>query len=117
MAGVHCLYIEQVAQTEVVDCERYKAMSNELVSVPSPNQPTVYQIRIKGQLDSQWSDWFSGLTISLDDGDTLMTGPVSDQAALYGLLKKVRDLGMPLVSVVQIQVLDSHQNDAKKGKE
>ena len=59
-----------------------------------------YQIRIKGHLDEQWADWFGGLTITLEeDGDTLLTGPVVDQAALHSLLKKVRDLGLPLVSV------------------
>ena len=59
-----------------------------------------YQIRIKGHLGSQWTDWFEGLTITLEeDGDTLLTGLVVDQAALHGLLKRVRDLGMPLVSV------------------
>jgi hypothetical protein len=64
----------------------------------------VYQIRIKGHLGSGWSDWFGGLTITLDqNGDTLLTGSVVDQAALYGLLKKVRDLGMPLVSVSSVQ--------------
>jgi len=63
-------------------------------------QPPVYEIRIKGHLGSQWTDWFEGLTITLEEnGDTLLTGPVTDQAALYGLLKKVRDLGLPLVSV------------------
>jgi hypothetical protein len=77
-------------------------MSNELE--PTPSQPVVYQIRIKGHLGSQWTDWFEGLTITLDeDGETLLTGPIIDQSALYGLLKKVRDLGMPLVSVSQIQ--------------
>ncbi|MCC6602208.1 MAG: hypothetical protein IT327_03300 [Anaerolineae bacterium] len=76
----------------------------------------IYQIRIKGQLDSQWSDWFSGMTISLDNAGTLLTGQVADQAALHGLLKKVRDLGMPLVSVVQIQFLDAQQDDSKKEK-
>lgn len=68
-----------------------------------PNQPQVYQIRIKGHLDSQWTDWFEGMTITREDnGDTLLTGPVIDQAALYGLLKKVRDLGMPLVSINRV---------------
>jgi hypothetical protein len=75
-------------------------MSNELEHKIDPDQPVVYQIKIKGHLGSQWRDWFEGLTITLEkDGDTLLTGPVVDQAALHGLLKKVRDLGMPLVSV------------------
>ena len=64
------------------------------------SQPMVYQIRIKGHLGHQWTDWFEGLTITLEeDGNTLLTGPVVDQAALHGMLKKVRDLGMPLLSV------------------
>ncbi len=63
----------------------------------------VYQIRLKGHLSSEWKDWFGGLTITLeDDGDTLLTGLVVDQAAVFGLLKKVRDLGMPLVSVNRV---------------
>jgi len=67
-------------------------------------RPVIYQIRIKGQLDSQWTDWFGGLTITLEeDGDMLLTGPVVDQAALHGLLKKVRDLGLPLISVSPIE--------------
>jgi hypothetical protein len=64
------------------------------------DQIKIYQIRLKGHLGPEWTDWFDGLTITLEDGgDTLLTGPVTDQAALHGLLKKVRDLGMPLVSV------------------
>jgi hypothetical protein len=64
------------------------------------NQELCYEIRLKGHLDDQWTDWFEGLTITLEeDGNTLLTGPVIDQAALHRLLKKVRDLGMPLVSV------------------
>jgi hypothetical protein len=68
------------------------------------SQPPVYEIRIKGHLGFQWTDWFEGLTIMLEDnGNTLLTGPVVDQAALHGLLKKVRDLGMPLVSVSPVE--------------
>lgn len=79
-------------------------MPNELPSQPNPGQPVAYQIRLKGQLGSEWSDWFEGLTITLaEDGDTLLSGPVVDQAALHGLLKKIRDLGMTLVSVNPIQ--------------
>ena len=75
-------------------------MSNEINSGSEKAQPLVYQIRIKGHLGREWTDWFGGLTITLEDnGDTLLTGPVVDQAALHGLLKKVRDVGMPLVSV------------------
>ena len=79
-------------------------MSNELEPIPESPQAIVYQIRLKGRLDLQWSKWFEGLTITLEGSDeTLLTGPVIDQAALHGLLKKVRDLGMPLVSLSQIQ--------------
>lgn len=64
----------------------------------------IYQIKIKGHLGHEWTDWFEGLTITpQNDGDTLLTGPVADQAALYGLLKKVRDLGVPLISVMRAE--------------
>jgi hypothetical protein len=83
---------------------RYKVMSNELKPKPVPSQPMVYQIRLKGHLGSQWTDWFEGLTITLEEnGDTFLTGPAVDQAALHGLLKKVRDLGMPLLSVNHVE--------------
>ena len=75
-------------------------MSNERNPIIDPSQPMVYQIRIKGHLGPQWTEWFEGLTITLEEnGDTLLTGPVVDQAALHGFLKKVRDLGLPLLSV------------------
>ncbi len=75
-------------------------------------RPGLYQIRIKGHLDHRWADRFAGLTLRLEDnGETLLTGLVVDQAALHGLLRKVRDLGMPLVSVMHINpksVSDPH---------
>jgi hypothetical protein len=68
-----------------------------------PDQSIVYRIRLKGQLDDGWTDWFGGMAVALtEDGDTLLTGPVADQAALHGLLRKVRDIGIPLVSVNEI---------------
>ena len=89
-------------------------MSNELEPKPTPSQPVIYQIRLKGHLDSQWTVWFEDMTITLeDDGDTLLTGPVVDQAALHGLLKKVRDLGMPLVSVSPLENDQADTSDVK----
>jgi hypothetical protein len=83
-----------------------------MAEVIGANQPIVYQIRLEGQLGPQWTDWFGGLTITLEeDGHTLLTGPVLDQAALHGLLKKVRDLGMPLFSVNRVKPA---QADAKQ---
>jgi hypothetical protein len=79
--------------------------------------PLFYEIRISGHLSPQWMDWFEGLTITLEeDGNTLLSGPVADQAALHGLLKKVRDLGMPLVSVNQVQFDETHQAHSKQGE-
>lgn len=66
----------------------------------APDEAAVYYIRLKGHLGAQWADWFGGLTIILEDnGDTLLSVSVADQAALHGLLKKVRDLGIPLISL------------------
>lgn len=75
-------------------------MTDEQRSNPDARQPTIYQIRIQGHLGQQWMGWFEGLTITLEeDGNTLLSGTVVDQSALHGILKKIRDLGMPLLSV------------------
>ncbi len=75
-------------------------MSDKVNLETDPDQSKIYQIRIKGHLDDKWSDWFGGMIISLEENEeTLVTGPVTDQSALHGLLKQVRDLGLPLVSV------------------
>ena len=68
------------------------------------DEQAIYQIRVKGNLDQKWSDWFDGFTITLQaDDETSLTGPVADQAALHGLLAKVRDLGLPLLSVKRVE--------------
>jgi hypothetical protein len=94
-------------------------MSNKHIPKTDPDQPVVYHIRIRGHLGRQWTDWFGGLTITLEDnGDTLLTGPVADQAALHGLLKKVRDLGMPLISAVRVnQAGKMRSTSSSKSKE
>jgi hypothetical protein len=78
----------------------------------------IYQIRIEGQLGQEWTDWFDGLFITPgEDGTTLLTGPVIDQSALHGLLKKVRDLGTPLVSVNRMETDGSSDpNQITKGE-
>ncbi|TRZ52248.1 hypothetical protein D4S03_03755 [bacterium] len=89
-------------------------MSEKHASTQDHYEPGNYEIRIKGHLDDKWADWFGGLTITLEEnGDTLLTGPVIDQAALHGLLKKVRDLGMPLVSVSPVEHGQPDQSGVK----
>ncbi len=84
-------------------------MSNKF----EPDQPVVYQLRLQGHLGSEWADWFGGLTLTPEEnGVTLLTGPVPDQAALFGLLKKVRDLGLTLISVSQV---DHSEKEIKNG--
>jgi hypothetical protein len=69
-----------------------------------PSNAQVYEIRLKGHLEARWSKWFDGLAITLEEsGNTLLSGPVADQAALHGLLKKVRDVGLPLLSVNSVE--------------
>jgi hypothetical protein len=79
-------------------------MANERNPRTDLNAPMAYAIRLKGHLGRELADWFGGLTVTLEEsGNTLLTGPVSDQAALHGLLKKVRDLGIPLLAVYRIE--------------
>ena len=75
-------------------------MPNEQNLGHDPDVPKIFQIKIKGHLGQQWAGRFDGLTITLEeDGNTLLSGPIVDQSALHGILKKIRDLGMPLLSV------------------
>src|SRR3989440_12545117 len=95
--------MNQVTQTVLTGHKRDRVMSNEINSESDPGQPMIYQIRIKGHLDRQWTDWFGGLTLTLEDnGETLLSGAGVDQAALHGVLRKGRDVGMPLLSVIRV---------------
>jgi hypothetical protein len=100
-------------------------MPDELNSTTDSHEPLAYQIRLKGQLGSEWADWFGGVSITLEDnGTTLLTGPALDQAALHGLLKKVRDLGLTLISInpiepdpAEVTVAGQHQSFMKGNEE
>jgi hypothetical protein len=92
-------------------------MSEAHASPEDQPESGLYEIRIMGHLDDRWSDWFGGLTITLEDnGNTLLTGPVVDQAALHGLLKKIRDLGMPLLSANRVEPGQADTSDIKEKK-
>jgi hypothetical protein len=94
---------------------RDRVMANERNPNTDPSQPMVYQIGIKGHLGRQWTDWFEGLSITLsDNGETLLTGPVVDQAALHGLLRKVRDLCLPLLSVMRVEPSQADASDVSQ---
>lgn len=88
-------------------------MSATHPSTEDHHLPRLYEIRIKGRLDGKWADWLHGMTLTqADNGETVLRGLVVDQAALYGLLRRVRDLGLPLVSV---RMVDSAQADGSEG--
>ena len=92
-------------------------MNDTHTSTETNYQPGLYEIRIKGHLDDRRAAGFEGLTVTREEnGSTLLTGRF-DQAALHGLLRKVRDLGMPLVSVIQVQFNETHPYHSKKGNE
>ena len=87
-------------------------MSNPPYSKTDSGQPEIYELRIKGHLGDQWADWFEGATITLESsGETLLICQVIDQAALHGLLRKVRDLGMPLLSVTRSHLSQAEASD------
>jgi hypothetical protein len=104
-----------VARIAITRENGHRPMPNRPDPHHDPGQPTIYEIRIDGHLDRQWSDWFEGLAVTLaEDGTTRLSGPVADQAALHGLLKKVRDLGATLISVSRVAPGRSH--DQKKDR-
>lgn len=106
LSSVYCRCIKReprASMTRHNDTDNVKRSHSKT----DPGQPVVYQIRIEGHLDHQWADWFSGMSVTLEEnGDTLLTGPVADQAALFGLLKKIRDLGLPLISVNCVELVN-----------
>ena len=88
-----------------------------MIHSPKQQEPAGYQLRVGGHLDDHWSPWFGDLTLTHeDDGTTILTGAVSDQAELHGLLTKIRDLGVTLISVAVVDSPDSvdHQHDSPK---
>ena len=91
-------------------------MSETHVATEEYHEPGRYEIRLKGHLDDKWADWFDGLSITrADNGETLLRGPVVDQAALHGVLKQVRDLGLPLLSVIQVERKQANGPDGNTG--
>lgn len=89
-------------------------MTDEQGPTPGLRQQTIYQIRIKGHLGNQWLGWFDGLTVTLEeDGNTLLSGHVVDQSALHGILKKIRDLGMHLLSVNTVEPSRRNESNVK----
>ena len=84
-------------------------MTERQTPAPQRSEAERYEIRLTGHLDAHWTAWFDGMTVSRhSDGTTVISGPVTDQAALHGLLQRVRDLGLPLVSVERV---DADQPD------
>ncbi len=89
-------------------------MSESHATAETHDTPWRYEIRLMGHLNDQWADWFEGLTLTLEANDhTLLSGPIADQAALHRLLKKVRDLAMPLLSVMRVEPGPADASDVK----
>ena len=119
MTSHHVLLYPWVkAKNEANTFEIHPVKRHRMSETPTPikahPEPELYEIRVKGHLDARWANQFDALTITLEeDGDTLLTGPVIDQAALHGLLKKVRDLGLSLVSVIPVKPDPADAPDVK----
>ncbi len=87
-------------------------MSHATSATVEPDEPTVYHIRVQGHLDARWEQWLNHMTIAPQaSGDSLLTGPIVDQAALHGVLTKLRDLGVPLISIERIEPAPHHRKD------
>ncbi len=111
------LCTKRLTRTVLTGHHRDRVLSNERNPQTDPRQALICQIRIEGHLGPQWSDWFEGLTITLEDnGETLLSGSVVDQAALHGLMRKVRDLGIPLLSVACVKVTQAEASAASDGQ-
>ena len=85
---------------------------------PTPDRPEAgrYEIRLTGRLDAHWAAWFDGLSVSDDgDGTTVISGPMADQAALHGVLQRVRDLGLPLLSVTRVETRPTTTTGSEAG--
>jgi hypothetical protein len=109
----HDWHLTPVAQREMAVRSRGRNMASKRTATHDPDPTPIYQIRLKGHLGRHWARWFAGMTMNLlDNGETLLTGPVLDQAALYGLLRKVRDVGLPLVAVMQVEPEPAEVPDA-----
>lgn len=92
-------------------------MPQEQNSERNPDQPKIFQIRIQGHLSQQWMDSFDGLTVTLEDDNTLLSGPVINQSALHGILKRIRDLGIPLLSVNSVEPDQGTEAGSDQGRE
>ena len=85
---------------------------------PTPDRPEAgrYEIRLMGRLDAHWAAWFDGLTVDHErDGTTVISGPIADQAALHGVLQRVRDLGLPLLSVTRLESSPTARTGSEAG--